>query len=288
MNKSRKKKAHLVVFFIFLVSNIGGILSPLGDPPLFLGYLHGVDFTWEIRNLTLCWSIYTSLCLAILYCIDRILIKKEELTVSKKFDITASGLQSGILLFIAIAILSVDVGLTITIKNILLLAICFVSYCSARKKGCKIDIAPFKEVAETFLSIFVAMSPVLVILSRNSDEIRNFMSGIASGHNESSVYFWLCSLASSFLDNAPSYLLFFNIAGGNGHDLMHVFPDILKAISISSVVMGSMTYIGNAPNMLVRSISQRHGVRMPSFAAYMAWSALIIIPISLLVVNILL
>jgi Na+/H+ antiporter NhaD/arsenite permease-like protein len=288
MNAERKNKAHLVVFFIFLVSNIGGILSPLGDPPLFLGYLHGIDFTWEIRNLSVCWAVYTGLCLTILYCIDRVIIKKETLTSVEKFSVEISGLASGILLIIAIAILSVDVGMTAISKNALLLTICFTSYCLEKKRGNNIDVSPFREVAETFLAIFVAMSPVLVILSHNSDEIKGFIASVANGANESSIYFWLCSLASSFLDNAPSYLLFFNIAGGNGHDLMHTFPDILKAISISSVVMGSMTYIGNAPNMLVRSISRQRGIRMPSFAAYMLWSALVILPISILVVNILL
>jgi Na+/H+ antiporter NhaD/arsenite permease-like protein len=125
------------------------------------------------------------------------------------------------------------------------------------------------------------------MLNQNSDIIQKYIIDASKGTNETSIYFWLCAITSSFLDNAPSYLLFFNMAGGNAQELMHIYPDILKAISISSVVMGAMTYIGNAPNMMVRSIVAKKGIKMPSFIGYLGWSCAIILPISFVMVFIL-
>jgi Na+/H+ antiporter NhaD/arsenite permease-like protein len=291
INEARQNKAHLVIFFIFLVSNIGGILSPLGDPPLFLGYLHGVDFTWEIKNLSACWGVYTALCLGVLFCIDSIFVKGEDkkiFAMKKKISIQIKGGFNGGLLLLAIIILFSNIGIPVLLKNILLLIICFISYLFEGRHGRKIDVGPFKEVAGTFLAIFIAMAPVLAILSDNSDVIHGYISDVSKIANEPTIYFWMCSLASAFLDNAPSYLLFFNMAGGDGQDLMRTCPEILKAISVSAVVMGSMTYIGNAPNMLVRALSLQNGVRMPSFIAYILWSSLIILPISMIIVNLML
>ncbi|MDR0630556.1 MAG: sodium:proton antiporter [Holosporales bacterium] len=282
MNRHRKQKAHLVIFFIFLVANIGGLLSPLGDPPLFLGYLHGIDFGWELKNLIPHWGVYMGFCLTALYVIDRIILKNEEnelFNKKEKFSIEVSGWLNVILLLIAIAVLSIDLGMPTVLSNFCIIAICSVSYYFEKRQGEGIEFAPFKEVSETFLAIFIAMAPVLSILVDNSSEIREYLSGISNG------YFWLCSIFSSILDNAPSYLLFFNMAGGNGAELMNTYPNILKAISISSVVMGSITYIGNAPNMLVRSIAQKNHIEMPSFAGYMLWSCAIILPISLFIVT---
>jgi Na+/H+ antiporter NhaD/arsenite permease-like protein len=147
----------------------------------------------------------------------------------------------------------------------------------------KIDISPFKEVASTFLVIFIVIAPVLYLLETNSDAIRGVIKGMSSGGNVASIYFWFCSLTSSFLDNAPSYLLFFNIAGGDPYELMSSYSDVLKAISVSSVVMGGMTYIGNAPNMMVRAVAAKRGVKMPTFLGYTIWSSLIILPVSIIV-----
>jgi Na+/H+ antiporter NhaD/arsenite permease-like protein len=283
MNKSRQSKVHLVVFFIFLVSNIGGLLSPLGDPPLFLGYLHGIDFTWELGNLLVCWMVYTGACLVVLYFIDRLVLRREPLVRRAEFSIKISGGVNGLLLLLAIGVLFINSGIPPILKNILLLVVCFISHHLEKRRGETINFAPFMEVVRTFFAIFIAMAPVLVILLQNSDAIHEYI--VTSGTRESSIYFWLCALASSFLDNAPSYLMFFNMAGGDGQALMHSYPEILRAISVSAVVMGSMTYIGNAPNMLVRTISMQAGVRMPSFVGYMLWSVLVILPISLFVVH---
>ena len=116
-----------------------------------------------------------------------------------------------------------------------------------------------------------------------SDAIHKYVVDMSNGGDGSIVYFWLCSLASSFLDNAPSYLLFFNMAGGNPEELMYVYPKVLTAISISSVVMGAMTYIGNAPNIMVKSIAIKKSIEMPSFIGYMLWSFAVILPISYII-----
>ena len=286
MNKDRNNKSHLIIFFIFLVSNIGGLLTPLGDPPLLLGYLHGIDFFWELRNLFPYWISYLAVCLAILYIVDKIALRKENSATTlkrSKFSITIGGYLNICLIIATVFVLAFEIN--IYLKDILLLAFCGLSLYRNRQVGEKIDYAPFLEVARTFLVIFIVIAPVLFILNIHADSIHKYILTISNGGDGSMVYFWLCSLASSFLDNAPSYLLFFNMAGGNPEELMYVYPKILSAISISSVVMGSMTYIGNAPNMMVKSIATRKGIPMPSFVGYMLWSFVIIFPLSYIIAH---
>ncbi len=286
MNRERKNKSHLVIFFIFLVSNIGGLLTPLGDPPLLIGYIHGVDFFWMSQNLFSSWFLYVAICLLLLFIIDKIILRKEITKLNdKKFSVNITGWLNISLIIGAIVVLSANLKIdySIFIKSFILLVFCGISYVNSKSKQQeKIDFTPFKEVAITFLVIFVVIAPVLFILSTHTKSIQELISNLSNGTHSSVVYFWLCGLTSSFLDNAPSYLLFFNMAGGNANELMNVTPSILKAISISSVVMGAMTYIGNAPNMMVRSISKKHGINMPSFLGYMLWSCLVILPISFL------
>ncbi len=299
MNKNRKHKSHLLIFFIFLVSNIGGLLTPLGDPPLLLGYLHGIDFLWEIKNLFFYWLFYIFICFFIFYFLDSYFLKKEDginLLNNYKISIKIKGWGNIILILLTVFVLFFDfknVNLKtyfcdcivpgMCIKNIILLIFCLISYINGHNAKEKTDFGPFKEVAKTFLVIFIVIAPVLFILNQNSDAIHKYIIDISDGVDGSSVFFWLCALASSFLDNAPSYLLFFNMAGGNSQELMYVYPNILKAISISSVVMGSMTYIGNAPNMMVKSIADKKNIKMPSFIGYIIWSSIIILPISFIV-----
>ncbi len=299
MNKNRKHKSHLLIFFIFLVSNIGGLLSPLGDPPLLLGYLHGIDFLWEIKNLFFYWLFYIFVCFFIFYFLDSYFLKKEDninILNDYKFSIKIKGWSNIILIIFTVFVLFFDfknVNLKtyfcdcivpgMCIKNIILLIFCLISYINGHNAREKTDFGPFKEVAKTFLVIFIVIAPVLFILNQNSDAIHKYIIDISNGVDGSSAFFWLCALASSFLDNAPSYLLFFNMAGGNSQELMYVYPNILKAISISSVVMGAMTYIGNAPNIMVKSIADKKNIKMPSFIGYIIWSSLIILPISFIV-----
>ncbi|MDR1391460.1 MAG: sodium:proton antiporter [Holosporales bacterium] len=298
MNKNRHRKAHLVIFFIFLVSNIGGLLTPLGDPPLLLGYLHGVDFSWELKNIFLYWCTYIMSCLAIFYFVDKVSLRKEKLEhrlIDRKFSIKISGSLNIVMIALTVLTLFIDFEdicfpfceacliPNVWLKDIILLIFCAISLCYSRRCGAKMDFVPFGEVAKTFFVIFIVIAPVLFILSKNSEAIHGYMTHANRGNDGAIMYFWLCALASSFLDNAPSYLLFFNMAGGNAEELMHVYPSILSAISISSVVMGSMSYIGNAPNMMVKSIAERGGIKMPHFIGYMLWACLIIFPISIVV-----
>ena len=288
MNKNRAQKLHLIIFFIFLVANIGGLLTPLGDPPLLLGYLHGVKFTWFFQELFPYWVIYVGLCLSIMACIDKLKLQKEKIQ-QEKYKIQIHGSLNITLIILTAFVLFVDFDFdflvpNVCIKNSMLLLFCLLSFLnSKRHKNTKIDFAPFAEVARTFFIIFIVIAPVLFLLEQNSAAIREYINQSCNGSNGAMTYFWLCSLASSFLDNAPSYLLFFNMAGGNAYELMTQYSDILKAISVSAVVMGSMTYIGNAPNMMVRSIAERKGVKMPSFIGYILWSSLIILPISFVI-----
>lgn len=304
MNKDRHHKSHLIIFFIFLVSNIGGLLTPLGDPPLLLGYLHGVDFEWEINNILTYWLGYNLVCLIVLAVIDSIILKKESLDICKgngRFSIEIKGMFNVVLILSTVFILFFDfedLGIHIPsicdctvphmcVKNAILLIFCGISLYKGKQSREKIDFSPFIEVARTFLVIFIVIAPVLFLLNLNSDAIHKYIIDMSNGSDGSAIYFWLCSLASSFLDNAPSYLLFFNMAGGDAQELMYVYPNVLKAISISSVVMGSMTYIGNAPNMMVKSIAVKKGIKMPSFVGYMFWSSAIILPISFVISKIL-
>ncbi|MDR1488163.1 MAG: sodium:proton antiporter [Holosporales bacterium] len=278
MNKNRKYKAHLVVFFIFLVSNIGGLLTPLGDPPLLLGYLHGVNFFWCLKNLFSSWVFYVFSCLLVLGVIDSFILKKEKVVqkarITNKICLGESSVFNFLCILFSAFVLFYDIKYTTLILLIM-------SFISILKRKEKIDFAPFKEVALTFFTIFMVIAPVIFLLKEYNESISKICNGPVS-------YFWLCGSASSLLDNALSYLLFFNISGGDVQELMKNFPDVLKAISIGSVVMGAMTYIGNAPNMMVRSIAIKNKTKMPSFLGYVGWSIVIILPLSVLMCFVLL
>jgi Na+/H+ antiporter NhaD/arsenite permease-like protein len=290
MNKNRLHKWHLVIFFIFLVANIGGMLTPLGDAPLLMGYLHGVDFSWPLVNLFPYWLIYIVCCLCMLYAIDRIMLKKEyslHFLTKQKFSIKVSGGGNIILLMLTIFVLFINFKHELFVPQIFIksaILLLFSGISIYFRKGKHINFAPCIEVAQTFLAIFIVIAPVLFILTENTESIRNYIERMSHGSTSIPLYFWIGGIASSFLDNAPSYLLLFNIVGGNAESLMRIHSNILTAISVSTVVMGAMTYIGNAPNLMIRSIVQRNDIKMPSFIGYMVFSCLIILPISFIVV----
>jgi Na+/H+ antiporter NhaD/arsenite permease-like protein len=303
INKERTRKAHLLLFYIFLVSNIGGLLTPLGDSPLLLGYIHGVDFSWAMKNLTKYWLIYTAFCLLALYIIDKIVLKKEgpkQNPPGTGFSMRITGWLNITLLALTVLVLCLDFEFElkiplscidqyiiphIWIKNAFLLVFCVLSVLNKKNEKEKVNFTPCKDVAKTFLVIFIVIAPVLYLLSENSEAIHRALVSLGSNNDATHEYFWACALTSAFLDNAPSFLLFFNIAGGNASELMGVQSNILTAISISGVVMGAITYVGNAPNLIVRSMAQQRGIKMPSFLAYLMWASLTIIPLSLLVVH---
>lgn len=296
-NEQRTHKAHLLVFFIIMIANIGGLLTPLGDPPLLLGYLHGVDFIWLLTHMLKYWGGYIAICLVLLSIVDKFVLRYEHFdntTIPSEVKISIEGTTNIILLCTTAMILFINVDWsikkyaipTIYVKDSILLLFTAVSLWIQRTRHQYIDFTPFKEVLRTFFVIFIVLAPVLYLMENNSNSIHNFLYSISNnGRAIPLAYFSLCSMASAFLDNAPSYLLFFHMTGQDAMALMSQHPDILVAISVSSVVMGSMTYIGNAPNMMVRNIAQRRSVIMPSFVAYLGYACLIILPASYILIK---
>jgi Na+/H+ antiporter NhaD/arsenite permease-like protein len=305
-NAHRKFKVHTVVFFIFLVANIGGSLTPLGDPPLFLGFLKGVSFFWTTVHMFVPMLFLAVILLSLYFVVDTMLFAKEGKPVppnagSEKLRLEGSsnlvlllGVVAGVLMsgmwkpHVEFNVYHVHVELQNLTRDLLLLLLAFVSLKitaqSTRQKN-EFDWFPIVEVAKLFAGIFVSMIPAIAILRAGAD---GALAGIialvtdANGEPVNAMYFWLTGALSSFLDNAPTYLVFFNTAGGDAQYLMH-HVETLLAISAGAVFMGANTYIGNAPNFMVRSIAESGGVKMPSFFGYMAWSVGILIPCFVLV-----
>ena len=305
-NAHRKYRVHSVVFFIFLVANIGGSLTPLGDPPLFLGFLKGVSFFWTTTHLflkTLCLSVAL---LAIFFVLDTVLFNKEgrptpphdpdaveeKLGLDGKINllfllgVVLAVLASGMLpLGTWIEVFGVPVEGQNLLRDIVLLCLAGLSWKFTSRRCRELNgfsWAPIEEVAKLFFGIFLSMIPAIAILRAGTDGALSSLIQMVStpdGQPVNAMYFWLTGALSSFLDNAPTYLVFFNTAGGDAVHLMNDMADTLIAISAGAVFMGANTYIGNAPNFMVRSIAENQGVRMPSFFGYMAWSVGILIPL---------
>jgi Na+/H+ antiporter NhaD/arsenite permease-like protein len=313
-NKWREKKAHTVVFFIFLVSNIGGCLTPVGDPPLFLGFLRGVPFFWTMRLLPLL-LFNTVVLLAAYFVMDSRLYKKEIAAGNRTDDgapkqpLKAEGLHN--LVFLAMIVGSVILsgmlsaspvfydfaaeslkgvhvyeGLVMPFTNLIQMGVIILagalSVISTKKELHEANFftwAPIKEVAGLFIGIFITMIPALAILN---------VKGAELGLVRPWQFFWTTGALSSFLDNAPTYLVFLSTAGSLGATagvataIGTVAPNVLLAVSAGAVFMGANTYIGNAPNFMVRSIAEENGVKMPSFFGYMKWSGLVLLPLFVL------
>ncbi len=305
-NRHRKHNVHVVIFFIFLVANIGGGLTPLGDPPLFLGFLHGVDFFWTVRHMLLPVVISIIVLLAVFYFIDRYYYKHEVITsfnppTNSKFEIV--GKINFVLLLAVIGcillsgfwkpetivtIMHIDISLSSLVRDSLLLAITVISMMITSpilRRENDFNWLPILEVAKLFAGIFITIVPVIVILrSGYNGQLAGLVAFTTNSQGEpiNTMYFWISGLLSSFLDNAPTYLIFFNLADGNAINLMNNHSLTLLAISMGSVFMGAVTYIGNAPNFMICSIAVRQGVNMPSFFGYMKWSALVLLPLFIL------
>ena len=305
-NAWRKYRVHSVVFFIFLVANIGGSLTPIGDPPLFLGFLKGVAFDWTITHMILPMAFTAGIVLTIYFVIDTVLYKKEtnvpqkdpngeKLSVVGKANFILIGAVVG-----AVLLASMDLGTAFTIHHVampvalllqvvLLLIITFISLKITSKeirKGNEFEWEPIVEVAKLFATIFITMVPAIAMLKAGVDgPLGTIIKGVKneSGEFINSSFFWATGILSSFLDNAPTYVVFFNTAGGDANYLMGEGFMTLLAISMGAVFMGANTYIGNAPNFMVKSIAEGSKIKMPSFFGYMAWSGLILIPTFILV-----
>ncbi len=307
-NDNRQHKAHLVVFFIFLVSNVGGSLTPLGDPPLFLGFLKGVDFFWTVGYILPETIFMVASLLTIFYIIDSYYFKKEGVlpadptpdTARLGFDgavnfwllAAAAGLvlMSGVWKSpVAIDVAGTAVGLPGMVRDIGLVVITLVSLRITAKSvhdSNQFSWAPMQEVAKLFVGIFLTIIPVIAMLKAGAEgPFGAIVKGITrpDGSPDPAMYFWATGLLSSFLDNAPTYLVFFNTAGGDPKVLMTTLAPTLAAISAGAVFMGANTYIGNAPNLMVKAVAEDRGVKMPSFFGYMAWSCGVLIPLFIIV-----
>jgi Na+/H+ antiporter NhaD/arsenite permease-like protein len=305
-NAHRKFKVHTVVFFIFLVANIGGSLTPLGDPPLFLGFLRGVTFFWTLGALWLKTLMLSVILLGGYFIADAMLFKKEgspkgpqsgtkqPLAIAGSINfvllacVVASVLMSGTVDMGAIKVYGIPLALQNLLRDGLMIVIALISLkVTAKETRAANDFnwEPILEVGKLFFGIFVCMVPVLAILqSGDKGALKAVIEMVsANGKPVDSMYFWITGTLSSFLDNAPTYVVFFETAGAAfdtnvAKNLMTTYYSTLTAISAGAVFFGAVTYIGNAPNFMVRSIAENSGVKMPSFVGYMAWSIGILCP----------
>lgn len=293
-NEWRVNKVHIIVFFIFLVANIGGSLTPLGDPPLFLGFLKGVDFFWTTKHMFLPMLYVSTVLLILFYFIDTYYYNKEASKPTSATDLKTIEITGKINFIFLLAVIGsvllsgfwnpnyqvhiyghVYMELQNIVRDILLIVITLLSvkYTSSNVRSENgFTWFPITEVAKLFIGIFITIIPVLTILSQDGGSLQ-WIKDLC--YNDM-MYFWVTGFLSAFLDNAPTYLVFFDVAGGNPEVLMHELSSTLLAISSGAVFMGAFSYIGNAPNFMVRSIAEENGVKMPSFFGFIAWSFLVL------------
>lgn len=294
-NHARRRRSHLVIFFIFVVSNTAGLLTPLGDPPLFLGFLRGVPFQWTLSLLPQ-WAFVVGLLLLVFNIFDQYVFMKEdvetpgalaeEVQPKRRLHIQGSINFLYLLGVMAAAGLSGYFGWPRGVQESLMLAMGLLSWFTTPRsvhEANHFHFHPIAEVAALFLGIFVTMIPALEILNARA---------VALNLREPWHFFWMSGILSSVLDNAPTYLTFTAMAsgmvGGSAENLRALLNSglgerLLAAVSCGSVFMGANTYIGNGPNFMVKSIAERSGVKMPSFGGYMIYSGLVLIPLFVVV-----
>ena len=293
MNRDRLQPYH-IIFFIFLVSNVGGALTPIGDPPLFLGFLSGVPFFWVIEHVWFIWIPAIILILGVFYLFDT-LNKKDVDAVEYSGKIEFKGMKNLFYLLIIILAVFIDplvipgvpslAPLPFGIRELIMFAVVYFSYRSANKevlKANEFDFEPIKEVAYLFIGIFATMVPALELIAHEAHVLGDKLN--------QGVFYWASGTLSAVLDNTPTYMNFLSAAMGKyGLDVtvkqqvLHFVgvDDIyLVAISVASVFFGAITYIGNGPNFMVKSISERAGINMPPFFTYVVkYSLPILVPI---------
>jgi Na+/H+ antiporter NhaD/arsenite permease-like protein len=291
-NSVRQRKRHVVVFFIFIVANAGGLLTPLGDPPLFLGFLRGVPFLWTLR-LWAEWAFVNAALLAIFYVVDSTIFRREdiatpgdldEVAVAHKVPVHLAGKRNFLYLagVVAVLLASGSLHLPVGVQEagmLLMVALSWLTTPRPLRHENGFTWTPIVEVAVVFAGIFATMIPALAILNARGGEL---------GLTEPWQFFWATGILSSFLDNAPTYLTFASTASGilgtDAANLKELLAhargaELLAAISVGAVFMGANTYIGNGPNFMVKAIAEQGGVRMPSFFGYMAYSCGILLPL---------
>ena len=296
-NSERRYVTHTIIFFIFIVCNCGGCLLPIGDPPLFLGYLEGVDFLWTLSALWLPWLFTNAVLLLIYYVWDTIRYRQEtprdiQLDETRIRRIQTAGwfvnlpLLLGVILSVALldpkkSIPGTNWHAPLYTREVVQLALVAISLglgSRAVRQSNRFNYHAILEVAALFFGIFICMQPALQILE---------IQGAKLGIDTPVEFFWLTGSLSAILDNAPTYLVFFETADAQFpgalaelvNDPQHPSHALLRAISLGAVFMGAMTYIGNGPNFMVKAIAERTGVRMPSFFGYMLYSASVLLPV---------
>jgi Na+/H+ antiporter NhaD/arsenite permease-like protein len=308
-NAARLHNVHVVVFFIVLVGNIGGALSPLGDPPLFIGFLNGVDFFWPAQNLWQPTALAAGCVLALFVLVDVWFYFKDRRVVAVGEPETRSpfrvrGLVNLVLLAIVIGAVIVSAlwspgvmfsfyGTALKLQDlardgVLILAALASLWLTPNEHRAAngFSFEPILEVALLFAGIFVCAVPVLAMLAAGHDGAFAWLLGAvtaADGEPHLVAYFWLTGILSAILDNAPTYLVFFQLAGGDAAELMGRLAPALVAISMGAVYMGALTYIGNAPNFMIYAIATERGVKMPSFFGYLVWSIVVLAPVFALI-----
>jgi Na+/H+ antiporter NhaD/arsenite permease-like protein len=305
-NAARLHNVHVIVFFILLVGNIGGALSPLGDPPLFIGFLNGVDFFWPLQHL---WrpTVFAALwVLALFVAMDAWFYFRDRRAApvgeapAEREPLRVHGVVNFLLLALIIAAvvdsalwqpgISFSVyGTTLQLQDLARDALLIVAALAslwltpkAQRNANGFTFEPILEVACLFAAIFVCAGPVQAMLDAGHDGAFSWLLTAVTRHDGTPhevAYFWLSGVLSAILDNAPTYLVFFKLAGGNAADLMTTLKPALAAISMGAVYMGALTYIGNAPNFMIYAIATERGVKMPSFFGYMIWSIVVLVPL---------
>src|SRR3989442_3284088 len=304
-NATRLNNVHVVVFFIILVANVGGALSPLGDPPLFVGFMPGVDFFWTTRHIWFEPALVAGWVLAVFIALDVWYYRKDRLItpVGETRPPTKLAVSGGINLLLIAGIivamlaaatwkpaLSVNVyGTTLEVGNIardavlvLIAILSLVLTPNEHREANGFTWEPIAEVAILFAGIFVCIIPVVAMLDAGKDGAFAWLIAAVTtreGGPHDVAYFWLTGALSAFLDNAPTYLVFFELAGGDARELMGPLATTLAAISMGAVYIGAMTYIGNAPDLMIYAIAVERGVKMPSFFGYMAWASAVLLPV---------
>ncbi len=307
-NAARPHNVHVMVFFIFLVGNIGGALSPLGDPPLFIGFLNGVDFFWPTQNLWQSTAFVAGCVLAVFVIVDY-WFHFQDRRAARAAPIGEPAAPAPLrlqgaanFLFLALIIVAVvdsavwQPGISFTVFGtalplqdlardaILILSALVALWLTpgARRAANGFTFEPILEVALLFAGIFVCAVPVQAMLDAGHDGAFAWLLTAVTRHDGTPhqvAYFWLTGILSAILDNAPTYLVFFKLAGGNAADLMNTLAPVLAAISMGAVFMGALTYVGNAPNFMIYAIATQRGVKMPSFFGYMIWSIVVLFPV---------
>lgn len=308
-NKARRHVAHVVVFFVFLVANIGGALSPLGDPPLFVGFLRGVDFFWTTTHLLAPTLVAAAIVLTVFVVVDlwfyrqdrRVAVVGEPvppvaLRVRGKINLLLIALLIAVILAsgmwptgIVHDVFGTKVSLESLVRDGALLVIAVASLVltpDEHREANDFTWEPIREVAILFGGIFVCIVPVLAMLDAGRDGAFAWLLAAVTapdGGPRDLAYFWLTGVLSAFLDNAPTYLVFFELAGGDAPRLMGELAPTLAAISMGAVYMGALTYIGNAPNFMIYAIATERGIGMPSFFGYFLLAVTVLGPVLALV-----